>query len=460
MGALHELSHTAGIPLDGSPVSAPGASAAPDNGRGGRSLVEAIGGAMQAFTSRTFGSLAAPDYRMLWLGLMGTWMAMQLQQTARGYLAYQLTASPLALGLVTLSMGIPRMVLSPLGGVLADRMPKRDLVALTQVANAVIAFAAVALIQTGWINITWLIILGFIQGTAFALNMPVRQAYIPETVGTGPGMGDRLANAIALNNAGMNMMRIFGPSIAGVLIGLAFFGVKGVFALIALFYLAAAFTVSHIKVRGMPVSGKKRAVGKDLATGWREIAKNHKVAALMSLGFIPLAIGMPYENLMPVFAVSILKTGALGLGELLTTTGVGGLIGTLLIAYLAKYPRKTTLQLMFGVVFGASLISFALFARMHWLLLVYPFVFLAGLAGGAYMAINSTLIMTNIDPAVYGRVMGVYMVIQSIRPVSVLPVSALAEKFGTDVVVAGAGAVVMLFVLGVATLYPEYRQIR
>lgn len=188
-------------------------------------------------------------------------------------------------------------------------------------------------------------------------------------------------------------------------------------------------------------------------------ATNPKLAALMSLGFIPLAIGMPYENLVPVFAVSILKTGAIGLGTLLTTTGVGGLIGTLTVAYLSKYPHKSTLQLVLGVLFGGSLISFAFFAHLRLLWLVYPFVFLTGLTGGAYMVINSTLIMTNIDPAVYGRVMGVYMLIQSIRPVSVLPISALAEKFGTDVVVGVSGAIVMLFVLGVATLYPAYREI-
>lgn len=426
----------------------------PDEARPSSSVVALA----RKFAGQTFNSLAAPDYRMLWLGFMGSWMAMQLQQTARGYLAYTLTNSPLALGLVTLSMGIPRMVLSPLGGVLADRMTKRDVLALTQTANAIIAIAAAVLIQIGWINIVWLIALGFLQGTAFSLNQPVRQAYIPETVGEST---DKLANAIALNNAGMNMMRIIGPSVAGLLMGLAFFGVKGVFFMVAVCYLWAAWTVSHIKVAGRPpTDNKKKTVGKDIFTGFAQVFQNPKLAALMSLGFMPLAIGMPYQNLMPVFAVGILKVGAVGLGTLLTTAGVGGLIGTLLVAYLSAYPRKSTLQLVLGVVFGLSLTGFAFFAHLRVLVLVYPLVFIVGLSGGAYMAINSTLVMTNIDRSVYGRVMGVYMLIQSIRPVTVLPVSALAEHFGTDVVVGVSGVVVTLFVLGVATLYPAYRQIR
>ncbi len=448
--AAETASEQAGVlaaPLPGTPTSSSPA-------KRPSSSIAALAG---TFLSRTFGSLALPNYRMLWLGFIGSWLAMQLQQTARGYLAYTLTNSPLALGLVTLSMGIPRMVLSPLGGVLADRLVKRNVLASTQTANALIAITAALLIQFGWINIAWLIALGFLQGTAFSLNQPVRQAYIPETVGES---ADKLANAIALNNAGMNMMRIVGPSIAGLLMGLAFFGVKGVFFMVAVCYLWAAWTVSRIEVTGQPAAGKRMAVGKDIFTGFAQVFQNPTLAALMSLGFIPLAIGMPYQNLMPVFAVGILKVGAVGLGTLLTTAGVGGFIGTLLVAYLAAYPKKSTLQLVFGVVFGLSLTGFAFFAHVHVLALVYPLVFVVGLTGGAYMAINSTLVMTNIDRSVYGRVMGVYMLIQSIRPVTVLPVSALAERFGTDVVVGVSGVFVTLFVLGVALLYPAYRQIR
>lgn len=454
MDSMHRTDHEERAPLEAAPAPSEATGAIPASRPRASSSIAGVAG---TFVARTFGSLAMPDYRMLWFGLMGTWMAMQLQQTARGYLAYTLTSSPLALGLVTLSMGIPRMVLSPLGGVMADRMNKRDVLALTQMANAAIAIAAALLVQFGWINIAWLIGLGFLQGTAFSLNQPVRQAYIPETVGEST---DKLANAIALNNAGMNMMRIFGPSIAGLLMGLAFFGIKGVFFMVALCYLWASWTVYHIKVPGRPTTGRKKAVGKDILTGFTQVFQNRKLGALMSLGFIPLAIGMPYQNLMPVFAVGILKIGAVGLGTLLTAAGVGGLIGTLLVAYLSSYPRKSTLQLALGVVFGLSLTGFAFFAHLRMLAMVYPLVFIVGLTGAAYMAINSTLIMTNVDRSVYGRVMGVYMLIQSIRPVTVLPVSALAERFGTDVVVGVSGVVVTVFVVGVATLYPAYREIR
>ncbi len=403
---------------------------------------------------KTFESLSVRDFRILWLGFMGSWFAMQMQQVARGYLAYKLTGNALSLGLVTMAMGVPRIVLSPVGGVLADRYSKRTVLLWTQCALALVALGQAVLLATGLMTINWLIFAGFLQGAAFSFNMPARQAYIPQVVGT----GDSLANAIALNNAGMNFTRVMGPAIAGVLIAVPFIGLTGVFFIITLCYVWVWWSVYRVENEGRSVMGRKGLVG-SLSQGFGFVVRSPALLALMSLGFVPLAIGMPYINLMPVVAVHDLNIGSVGLGILLSVGGVGSLFGTLTVAYMAHYQKKAELQLMFGVAFGLALLGFGGFVRAGMLLPALPCLFVAGTAGDAYMALNSTLIMMATDEAVYGRVMGVYMMAQSIRPITVLPISAIADAIGTPLTIMSSGGIVGSFVASVAALYPGYRRI-
>lgn len=403
---------------------------------------------------KTFESLTVRDFRILWLGFMGSWFAMQMQQVARGYLAYKLTGNALSLGLVTMAMGVPRIVLSPVGGVLADRYSKRTVLLWTQCALALVALGQAILLATGLMTINWLIFAGFLQGAAFSFNMPARQAYIPQVVGT----GDSLANAIALNNAGMNFTRVMGPAIAGVLIAVPFLGLTGVFFIITLCYVWVWWSIYRVENEGRSVMGRKGLVG-SLGQGFGFVVRSPALLALMSLGFVPLAIGMPYINLMPVVAVHDLNIGSVGLGILLSVGGIGSLFGTLTVAYMAHYPKKAELQLMFGVAFGLALLGFGGFVRAGMLLPALPCLFVAGTAGDAYMALNSTLIMMATDEAVYGRVMGVYMMAQSIRPITVLPISAIADAIGTPLTIMSSGGIVGSFVASVAALYPGYRRI-
>jgi predicted MFS family arabinose efflux permease len=411
-------------------------------------------GRLRAVAAQTFQSLEVPDFRILWFGFMGSWMAMQMQQVARGYLAYKLTGNALSLGLVTLAMGVPRIFLSPLGGVIADRFLKRTVLLWTQAFLGFAALGAAILVSMHLMTIELLMVIGFIQGTAFALNMPARQAYLPQIV----GKGDQLANAIALNTAGMNLMRVVGPAIAGVLIAIPFIGVAGVYYIFAACYLWVWWSVYRIKNPGR-VASVRRNVRSSLSDGFSYIWKHRILLTLMSLSFVPLAIGMPYTSLMPVIALGSLNIGSTGLGMLLTVAGTGALVGTLLVAYFSKFERKGMLQLILGMVFGVTLFGFAFGVYEGSLLIALPFLFFTGMAGDSYMALNSTLIMMNTEEAVYGRVMGVYMVTQSIRPITVLPISAIADAIGTALTLMFSGVICFTFVGSIAALLPSYRHI-
>ena len=413
-----------------------------------------MNGRLSRSVRQTFSSLAIRDFRVLWVGFLGTWMAMQMQQVARGYLAYELSGNALSLGLVTLSMGLPRILLSPLGGVIADRFPKRSVLLATQALLGVTTFIAAAMVQFNVMTVPWLVAFGLVQGAAFSFNFPARQAYVPQVT----GRGDMLSNAVALNSAGMNLTRVVGPALAGVLIAVPRIDVAGVYYITALCFAWVWWTTYHVENRGVSVMAA-RGMRQSLADGFVYIARKPELLVLMSLGFVPLAIGMAYINLMPVVALGSLNMGSQGLGLLLTVSACGSLLGTLIVAYFASFPGKAGLQLVLGIGFGLALLGFALSLTHGLLALGFVFLFLTGMTADSYMALNSTLILTNAEPAIYGRVMGVYMVAQSIRPITVLPISAIADAAGVLLTLGSSGGLIALFVGAVATLYPGYRRI-
>src|SRR5581483_9659736 len=186
----------------------------------------------QAVKVRTFQSLVNPHFRTLWFGMLASYMAMQMNILARGYLAFQLSGSAATLGFVSLMRGLPQLFLSPFGGVIADRVDKRKLLIYTQVVMGGLAAINAVLIQFHLIQVWHLAALSLAEGFVFAFNMPSRQAIIPELVSD-----EELTNAVALNNAGMNFTRVVGPSLAGGLIALGNYGMEAVFYLVALCYI-------------------------------------------------------------------------------------------------------------------------------------------------------------------------------------------------------------------------------
>ncbi|MHB8631886.1 MAG: MFS transporter, partial [Candidatus Limnocylindria bacterium] len=349
---------------------------------------------------------------------------------------------------------LPRIVLSPVGGWLADRYPKQNVVTVCSLWMVALGVVTALLYLGGQLTIGWLVVLGLLQGAAFAFLGPVRQAWIPQVVGT----GHLLPNAVSLNNAGMNLTRVAGPAIAGLLISAPGFGLGGTFLLIAACWAWVTWATRQVHDPGAASAAAGRMVA-SIREGFSYVRRTPALLALMSLGFVPLAIGLPYINLMPAVADGPLRGGAVLLGILLGIGGVGSLFGTLLVASLSRYPHRATLQLVLGIGFGLAIVGFAFFVDRGQLVPAVPFLFLAGLSGDAYMAINSSLIMMSTEPGRYGRVMGIYMVAQSIRPISVMPIGALGDLIGVPTVLLGAGALVALFVTLVATLYPGYRRI-
>lgn len=392
-----------------------------------------------------FISLSQPQFRAFVLGLVCTYVPMTMQMVTTGYLAYLIAGRATDLGLVAVAWGVPGLVLTLFAGVAADRYDRRAIMAVTQLLVGLQTVVIALLVQTGVIQVWHLVVSALWQGTLFAFNMPARQGALPDVV------PERfLANAIAVNNSFFNLSRIVGPALAGILIALPGVGIAGVYYLMSACYFLSALPLLLVRLprrSGAP----RRPMFAEIGAGFRYIAAQPSLWVMILTAFVFVGIGMPYVNLLPVYAVSVLGVESAGLGFLMTMQGLGALVGSLALGAFADYPRKAVLQLVAALAFGALLLvvgatsSFAVAAIL---------LMGAGGVSNLFMSLNNTLLMLNCDRDYLGRLMSVYMFTFSMMPLMVLPISALADLIGVQMTFALQGVLVVGLMAAIALLAP------
>ncbi|HEV7665928.1 MAG TPA: MFS transporter [Chloroflexota bacterium] len=413
---------------------------------------------------RVFGALGENQhYRSYWFGNQANTLVMQMQMVANGYLAFTLTGSATALGLVAFASSLPMLVFSPLGGVLADRLQKRKLLLIIQAAQCAIALAIGALVALERIEYWHLIVSAALQGVSFAVMMPTRQSWIPQLV-----RRDDLTNALALNNAGMNASRVIGPSLAGLLIAAPWFGVKGVYFVRVLAFAWVLYTLLQIPIKGEPEpSGTRlrgaermRELGMQLTSGLRYIWHHETLTSLFLFAVLTMLLGQSYQQLIPAYALGVFNVGPEGQGVMQTVVGVGALVGSLTMAYLSRNPNRARIQAYTGTALGVALMLFGICAAFHQFLIALVALFLVGLTLDFNATINQTLIMLNADRAVYGRVMSVYMMTFALSGFSASASGYLMDTIGGAVTMLLQGGILAVFVVLMATFNKGYRSIR
>lgn len=398
---------------------------------------------------RIFASLGFQDYRFLWTGTVVTQTGQWMQQVAQGWLVLQLTNSPFQLGLVGFFRGLPLLLFSLLGGVVADRFNRKRVLIMTQVVALGVALFLTLFTATGWVQIWHIYITSLIGGVVMAVNQPVRQALVYDLVGRG-----NITNAVALNSAGFNVTRILGPSLGGVIIGLV--GVPLCFGLQALGFLWALYASFRIHPPAAPTASSQGSVWQNLGEGLHYIRRNETIFSLMFIATIPALFGMPYVQMLPAFARDVLNAGASGLGLLLAATGLGAVVGSLTIAGLGEFRSKGIVLLISSLFFGGLLILFA-FSPWFWLSLL--FLVGVGLANSISMSVTNTLLQTTTRNELRGRVMSAFMMTFGLMPLGSLPMGAMADVAGPPLAVALGGAAVALSILGIGVLAPQLRRL-
>lgn len=397
----------------------------------------------------TFASLKNRNYRWFWLAMLAAFSGLMMQNLARGWLVYELTGSAFALGMVSAAWGGPMLLLSIFGGAVTDRVNKRNLLIVTQLATAAITAVVAVLILTGAIQVWHLVLAAALTGITFAFNAPGRQAMIPELVS-----GRELMNALALNSMGVNMTRVGAPAVAGVLV--AVIGVAGVYFISVGLYVAAVAALFMVSVAPHGGGGSVRSLAGDAAEGLKYIASRPVILSLLAVAFLTVLIGMPYMHIMPAFVVDVLHGGAADLGWLSASGGTGALAGALAIASLGDYRKKGRLMLLIAFGFGLLLVVFALSGNMA---VALALIFGIGVTNNGYLVLNNTLIQSNVPNWVRGRVMSVYSMTFALPFLGALGAGAIAERLGVATVFWGSGAMLAVFVLGLAVLHRGLRRL-
>ena len=385
--------------------------------------------------AQPFASLGYEKYRRLWTGTFFTFAAGQMTLVAKPWLAYEITGSAFWLGVVALSQGLPMLFMAPLGGVAADRFPKRTVLLLSQTALMLMAAIIAIVLYLDLIEVWHLILLSLVHGTAMPFNMPVRQSYIPILLPK-----KLISNGVALHASGRNMNQTIAPSLVGVLLG-----IDPLVAFLAIVVLhALSMLVSFGFPLAQPTNREDIGLLGDLRYGFIYVWSDKFLRLLFATLLLFLVFGMPYMHLLPVFQ-EILEVGPELLGFMYGAMGLGGFFGTLTVASFPRFSNRTP-QLIFGALFSLSLMGFAL-SPLYFLSLLL--LFFSGYFHTAYTTINQTLILTRSDPSVHGRVISMNMMLRSSITIVVLPMGFLVDQFGGPSTLATSGTVLLFCFAGI-----------
>jgi len=380
----------------------------------------------------TFAALKHRNFRLFFVGqlvsLIGSWM----QNTAQGWLVYQLTGSKVLLGTVAAVGSLPMLLLSVWGGSVADRHPKRTVVFFTQFGMMVLAFVFAALVGSGHIRPGHILVLAALGGVAMAFDMPARQAFMVEMTSR-----EDLMNAVSLNSSIVNGARVVGPAVAGFL--MARVGMTWCFILNGLSFLAVIVGLLLMRLPKFVAPAEPHSMGRHVMEGFAYVAGHRRVLTLLVLFGVVGVFGWSYSVLLPAYATDILHVGEGGYGALLSANGVGALLGALTVAAYGNRVRPRFLVFGGLWLFSAMLM---LLAVVRWFPLVLACMAVGGWGMLLYFSTTNTLIQTSVSDAMRGRVMGIWaLVFGGMMPIGGIESGLLSQAAGVSATIATGGLV-------------------
>ena len=406
-------------------------------------------GGIRGYGQRTFSSLRIPDFRVLWIGNVGTMLGQWVQFAAQGYLVFHLTGSPFQVGAVGFVRGISSVTVSPFAGTITDRFSRRSVLMVMTAISATAATLVAALIITDVIQIWMLYPLSALEGFGDAVNQPARQVMIYDVVGA-----EDLPNAVAVNSLGSNTMRIVGPSMAGALIGTV--GIQAAFIVQAAAYAFSVFATSRIKTKGVPVGRGTTTVLASMLDGISYARSHPDVLLLVVMAGLPSLLVYPYVQFIPVFAKDVLHTGSLGFGFLASAVGYGSIVGALIAANLTQIKKRGQILVWTTFVYMALVTGFALSNNYA---LSFGLLVVAGIANSIYLMFNQVMIQLTVHDEYRGRVLSLYVMTSGITPFSALLMGALIDVFGAQVTVACFTGLASAIVLAIGITSKRLREI-
>ncbi|HEY0875883.1 MAG TPA: MFS transporter [Vicinamibacterales bacterium] len=373
----------------------------------------------RAILDRALSSLAFRDFRIIWAGAfastIGTWM----QKIAQSWLVFDLTKSSFFLGLDDFLGQLPILLLTILGGVIADRHNRLRLMLGSQYVQMTTAFTLAALVWTGVVRVEYILILSAVTGFAQAFGGPAYQALIPTLVPKA-----HLPNAIALNSIQFNLSRILGSLLAGVT--LAAFGAAMCFVLNGFSFLFVVAAIMSLSLTHVPPAERKTILS-DMRGGFSYLKREPALIALTIVAFLTTFLGLPLLTFLPVVAQNVFQ-GEIGLySTMMAFSGAGSVIGALIVAWLGRSQRMGLILLFVQVVLGILIAGFSI-SRVLWLNELI--LLLAGISSMIVTAMATSLVQLIVPDHLRGRVVSIYMV--ALR--GGMPLGSLASGYAATLV--------------------------
>ncbi len=372
-------------------------------------------------------SFADRDFRYLGLSTLALGFGQWAQQVALAWLALELTGSAVQLGAISAFRGGVGVITAPLGGYLADRYPRRVVIAYTTVASAVQASVFAALILSGQIQLWEVYVLAFIGGIIQSFTQPARQSFVYDI-----STDETLLNAVAMNSVIQNIARIAGPPLAGMIIG--FWGTGTLFAFLAATQLVAVgFTLMiGTRSRQQRIEGG-RGVGsalRDVKDGFVYTWRDHLVLGLMVAQGIPTLLVFPYLPFLAVVAKDVLHRGPEAYGQLASMAGWGSVVGLFIFTAIGNPKRQGLLMIGCFTVYIVMVLIFSLSTNFA---LSLAALGMCGVFSSVAFTLNNTLIQVASKNEYRGRVMSVWQLVTGFQPLGALPMGFLIQQYGARI---------------------------
>jgi len=364
------------------------------------------------------------------ISLIGTWM----QVMAQAWLVYTLTNSPLKLGIVSAIQFLPAMLFSVFTGVLVDKFSKRNILIGTQIMSMIQALTLFVLIYTGVVVYWHIVLLAFILGCTNSIDMPARQTYVMELVGR-----NDVVNAIGLNSAVFNTARIVGPAIAGIL--MTGIGIEWCFLINGVSFVAVIISLLLIKQRAS-VSKMNKKILSEVADGLNYVYQNAILLKTLAIVLFVTVLSFNYNVLIPVFTKTTLGLSQKGFGILLSSLGVGSLIGAISVSMLSRSNPKPRTLIISSLFLGLFLAILGMTRNIYFSSVV---VALCGVSNIWFFTTANSLLQLNSVDEYRGRVLGVYTVVfAGATPIGNFIAGYIAEETGASTTFTSIGLIILI----------------
>ena len=395
------------------------------------------------WTISTLRSLRHPNFRLLLEGALISSSGDFMQNVAQSWLVWELTRSPLAIGVVAFFDSMPRLLVGALGGAIADRFDRRQVLMITQtlaMIQAIIYWLAV------WFKVIafWhIVVLAFFLGVVNTINQTARQSLVNSLVPK-----EELLNAIGLQSSVFNFSKIVGPSAGGIMI--ATIGIAGCFFVNAVSFLALIYNLHLMELPAWEPRIRQQSIWEDIKEGFNYVRRSRRIFHIISISYVMAMFGAPYNRFVPIFATNTLRIGPTGFGFLMSAPGFGATMAALVLA------SATNLRVGFRWICVCVLgfaVSLTLFAFSHSFILSFVFLAMVGFCQIGERALSNTAIQMTTPPDLLGRVLSLFFMDRGLWSLGSVLIGTAASAIGIDWTFAACGSIcsiAAISLLGVA----------